>query len=87
MVKHPYRTNSSKATYHNMIMCLVVLLSMPITKASTERYFSVVRRMKTYLQSTMITNCKSGTALRIIIRQNANVDIIGVCFSKREVKK
>jgi len=93
MVIHPYRTLSSKktvdflrteATYHNMIMCLVVLLAIPMTKASTERSFSVVRRMRTYLQST---KCKSGPALRIFISQNANVDIIGVCFSKSEVTK
>ena len=44
-------------------MALSVLNSMPVSTASTERSFSMMRRVKSYLRSTMSIERLSGIAM------------------------
>ena len=39
----------------NIFTCLAILATMPVSTATAERSFSVMRRVKTYLRSTMTT--------------------------------
>jgi hypothetical protein len=41
--------------YPNIYICLVILITMPVTTATAERSFSVMRRIKTYVRATMLT--------------------------------
>ena len=49
--------------YPNVCTCLHILLSMPVSTATAERSFSAMRRLKTYLRSTMSTENMSGLGL------------------------
>ncbi|RXM99215.1 52 kDa repressor of the inhibitor of the protein kinase [Acipenser ruthenus] len=49
--------------YPNIHNILKVLLTMPVSTASAERSFSCLRRMKTYLRSTMSETRLTGLAL------------------------
>ncbi|MCG7879675.1 MAG: hAT family dimerization domain-containing protein [Candidatus Thiodiazotropha endolucinida] len=49
--------------YPNVYTCLVVLITMLVATATAERSFSVMRRVKTYLRSTMTTERLSSLAL------------------------
>ena len=49
--------------YPNIYRCLDILIAMPVTSASAERSFSILRRVKTYLRSTMKTTHLSSLAL------------------------
>jgi len=48
---------------------------MPMTNASAEWYFSAMRRMKTYLQSTMITNGYFHK-FKLLLKGNFFVDLV-----------
>ena len=50
-----------------MILC--VLASMPVSTATAERLFSVMRRVKTYLGNTMTTDRLSGLGLLNVYRE------------------
>ena len=50
-----------------MILC--VIDSMPVSTATTERSFSVMRRVKTYLRNTMTTDRLSGLGLLNVYRE------------------
>ena len=39
--------NTDKTLYPDIFICLVVLITMPVSKATTERQFSIMRRVKT----------------------------------------
>lgn len=54
--------------YPNVARCFHLLLAMPVSTASAERSFSSMRRLKTYLRSTMTTNRLSGLGLLHIHR-------------------
>lgn len=54
-------TNSQ--LYPNIYVCLAILVTMPVATATAERSFSVMRRVKTYLRSTMKTERLSSLAL------------------------
>jgi len=43
------------ALYRNFYVCLLVLVTMPVNTATAERSFSVMRRVKMYVRSTMLT--------------------------------
>ena len=66
------------ATYQllpNLYAVLKVLLTMPVSTASAERSFSGLRRLKTYLKSTMSEQRLTGLALMHIHRsQNIDTD-------------
>ena len=45
--------NSSKVMFKEVFTLLKIFLTIPVTTANAERTFSALRRLKTYLQSTM----------------------------------
>ena len=49
--------------YPNVFLCLQVLLAMPVSTASAERSFSLMRRLKTYLRSIMSSGRMSSPGL------------------------
>ena len=49
--------------YPNIHRLLTVLATLPVTTASAERAFSTLRRLKTYLRSTMTSERLTSTAL------------------------
>ena len=51
------------ATYPNIKMLLRLLLSLPVTSCTTKRAFSGLKRLKTYLRSSMGNEHLSGLAL------------------------
>ena len=53
----------NEALYPNVHVCLSVLVTMPVATATAERSFSVMRRVQTYLRSTMRTERLSSMAL------------------------
>src|SRR4029434_8273029 len=54
----------SSANFYPYIHCVLkVLLTIPISTASSERSFSTMRRLKTYLRSTMTDKRLTGLAL------------------------
>lgn len=54
---------NTAAFYPNIHCVLKVLLTMPVSTASAERSFSSLRRLKTYLRSTMTDTRLTGLAL------------------------
>jgi hypothetical protein len=69
--------NAVDATYQffpNIHKVLKVLLTMPVSTASAERSFSGLRRLKTYLRSTMTEQRLTGLALLHIHRSHV-IDI------------
>ncbi|WAR14709.1 P52K-like protein [Mya arenaria] len=61
-------TLASKALYPSIRHCLALLMVMPVSTATAERSFSVMRRVKTYLRSTMGTERLSGLGLMNVYR-------------------
>ncbi|XP_068675681.1 52 kDa repressor of the inhibitor of the protein kinase-like [Montipora foliosa] len=49
--------------YPNVVTIITILLTMPVSTATPERSFSTMRRVKTYLRSTMKTERPSAPAL------------------------
>jgi hypothetical protein len=49
--------------YPNIYRAVTVLLTMPVTSATTERSFSALKRIKTYLRSTMVEDRFNGLSL------------------------
>lgn len=66
--------STNKDLYPNIFTCLVILLTMPVSTASAERAFSVMRRVKTYLRSTMTSQRMSGLAM-LHSYKNVHIDI------------
>ena len=59
-----YQALESSANFYPNIHCVLkVLLTMPVSTASAERSFSTMRRLKTYLRSTMTDKRLTGLAL------------------------
>lgn len=54
---------TNKELYPNVYCILKILLTMPPTTATAERSFSVMKRVKTYLRSTMGQERLSSLAL------------------------
>ena len=55
--------DTNKTLYPDIFICLVVLITMPVSTASAERQFSIMRRVKNYMRSTMSTERMSGLAV------------------------
>ena len=53
----------SEDLYPNVATMLTILLTMPVSTAPPERSFSTMRRVKTYVRSTMLTERVSSLAL------------------------
>lgn len=71
--------------YPGVKACLLVLLSMPVSTATAERSFSMMRRIKTYLRSTMTTDRMSGLGLLNIYQETEiNLDRVADVFAGRK---
>ncbi|KAK7933326.1 hypothetical protein WMY93_004222 [Mugilogobius chulae] len=85
MLNHIYKQNILDL-YPNLSIALRLLLTLPVTVASGERSFSSLKRLKTYLRSTMSQERLSALALISIeheIRRSLNMDFIIDRFKKR----
>lgn len=66
--------DSNKALYPAIYAILLVLLTMPVATATVERSFSVLKRVKTYLRSTMNQERLSSLAL-LHIHREVEIDV------------
>lgn len=74
--------------YPNVRRCLVVLLTMPVSTATAERSFSTMKRVKTYLRSTMTTERLSGLGLLNVYRDmEINSEYIVEKFAARKQRR
>ena len=74
--------------YPNVYTCLHKLLSMPVSTATAERSFSAMRRLKTYLRSTMSTERMSGLGLLHIHREREiNAGRVVDKFARRKERR
>ena len=74
--------------YPNVATCLHILLCMPVSTATAERSFSTMRRVKTYLRSTMKTDRLSGLGLMNIHKEREiNVDLAMDVFARKKERR
>lgn len=67
---------------------MLQLLSMPVSTASAERSFSTMRRVKTYLRSTMTTKRMSGLGLLNIYRdREISAEQVVDIFARRKERR
>ena len=64
---------TNKELYPSVFAILLILVTMPVSTSTTERSFSALRRLKTYLRSTMIQDRLSSLAL-IHVHRDKPVD-------------
>ena len=77
----PSTLDSTNHLYPNIHAILKVLLTMPVSTASAERSFSVLKRLKTYLRNTMGDDRMSSLALLHIYQdRDINVDNVLQAF-------
>ena len=62
-------STSQKIFYPNVYVLIKILATLPVTTASAERSFSCLRRLKSYLRSTMCEERLSGLAMMQIQRK------------------
>ncbi|CAF3343594.1 unnamed protein product [Rotaria sp. Silwood2] len=73
----------TEAFYPNIKVLLQIFSTLPVTTASTERTFSVLKLLKTYLRSTMSQTRLNGLAMMYIYRNlTVNVDSVINNFAK-----
>ena len=65
---------NTELMFPNLHCTFKVLLTMPVSTATAERSFSSLRRLKTYLRSTMTETRLSSLAL-LCIHHDADVDV------------
>ena len=58
-----YSQHANPDLYPNVVTIITILLTMPVSTATPEHSFSTMRRVKTYLRSTMKTERLSALAL------------------------
>ena len=78
----------SVAFYPNIRKLLTILATLPVTTSSAERSFSTLRRLKTYLRSTMANERLASLALLhihkdISVSAEEVVDRFAVCKTRR----
>ena len=74
--------------YPNAHQCILVLITMPVSTATAERSFSTMKRVKSYLRSTMTTERMSGLGLMNVYREmeiNAELIIDKFAAKKKRV--
>lgn len=59
--------------------CLLIALAFPATTASVERSFSTLRRIKTWLRSTISEDRLDGLAMMSVYRERISSDIADFC--------
>ncbi|VDI83267.1 Hypothetical predicted protein [Mytilus galloprovincialis] len=74
--------------YPNIYTCLLILLTIPVTTATAERSFSVMRRVKTYLRSTMTTDRLSGPCILHAYKETPiDIDKVIDCFATKKDRR
>ena len=74
--------------YPNLYNVLCILCVMPVSTATAERSFSSMRRIKTYLRSTMTDESFSALALLHIHREmDINLDFVVQTFSNKKNRR
>ena len=74
--------------YPSVYKALVILATMPVSTATAERSFSIMRRLKNYLRSTMTTERLSGLALLHCYRtRQINVERVIDIFAGKKKRK
>lgn len=72
-----------EAFYPNVKVLLKIFATLPVTTATTERTFSYLKLLKTYLRSTMSETRLNGLAMMYIYRDiDVNVDTVIDEFAK-----
>ncbi|XP_025422525.1 uncharacterized protein LOC112692168, partial [Sipha flava] len=75
--------------------CIQLILTVPVTTCTTERYFSMLRRLKTYTRSTMtqtrlndlaLLNCHNTVAESLDLSKIGNM-FINKCMTRRNTFK
>lgn len=80
--------HTPRELYPNVSTCLHILLAMPVSTATAERSFSSMRRLKTYLRSTMTTGRLSCLGLMNIHRdKEINTDMVIDVFARRKERR
>lgn len=80
--------STSKDLYPGIFLILNIFACMPVSTATAERSFSTMRRVKTYLRSTMTTNRMSGLGLLNIYREKEiAADHVLDIFSRKKERK
>ena len=74
------RERDNPILYPNVFRCMEIILCMPVSSALAERSFSGMRRLKTYLRSTMRSERLSSLALLHIYRNDFSVDLDKVIY-------
>ena len=64
---------TNKELYPSIFAIFAILVTMPVTTSTTERSFSSLRRLKTYLRSTMVQDRLSSLAL-IHVHREMDID-------------
>ena len=76
--------------YQNVSICYRILLTMPVLVASTERNFSKLKLLKSYLRSSMSQEILNGLAILCIEKnmlENIDVDTIINDFASRNAQR
>ena len=74
--------------FHNIHTLIRILCTLPITSAECERSFSTLRRLKTYLRSTMSSERESGLALmNINYHRDINIEEVINTFAQRQPRR
>ena len=89
MLDHIYKENVLDI-YPNVSIALQHLLTLPVTVASGERSFSTLKRLKTYMRSTMAQDRLSALATISIeheVQQSLDMDEVISRFAEAKVRK
>lgn len=89
MLEHIYKENVLDI-YPNMSIALRHLLTLPVTVASGERSFSTLKRLKTYMRSTMAQDRLSALTTISIeheVQQSLDMDEVISRFAEAKVRK
>jgi len=67
--------------YQNIKFLLTILATLPVTTVTTERSFSTLRRLKTYLRNNIGQDRLTGLALINIYRSDdIDIDILSLTY-------
>lgn len=79
-----------RSTFPNVVTLLEIFHTIPLSNASAERSFSALKRIKTYLRSTMAQNKLDGLSLLYIENEtmdNVNFNATISDFARRKARK
>ena len=81
-------TACDREFFPNIHTLIRILCTLPITSAECERSFSTLRRLKTYLRSTMSSERESGLALmNINYHRDINIEEVINTFAQRQPRR